>query len=87
MRDSSELRLMKASLDPGFSLVSLSIRPSVFKYLRDCSLIFSKTLHEVWGQKSKRSDTTAILKILIWGLSAKIWGIWKYSPKLLIESF
>ena len=30
--------------------VGLSVGPSVFKYLGDCSLVFPETLHEVWGQ-------------------------------------
>ena len=39
-----------------------SFRPSVFKYLRDRSLVFSETLHEVRGQLSKKSETAEILK-------------------------
>ena len=44
------------------ALVRPSVRPSVFKYLRDRSLVFSETLHEVRGQLSKKSDTAEILK-------------------------
>ena len=48
------------------ALVRLSVRPSVrlsvFKYLRDRSLVFFETLHEVRGQLSKKSDTAEILK-------------------------
>ena len=44
------------------ALVRLSVSPSVFKYLRDRSLVFSETLHEVRGQLSKKSDTAEILK-------------------------
>ena len=35
---------------------------SVFKYLGDPSLVFSETLHEVRGQKSKESEADRILK-------------------------
>ena len=42
------------------------VRPSVsvfvFKYLKDRSLIFSETLHEVAGPLSKKSDTAGILR-------------------------
>ena len=44
------------------ALVRLSVCLSVFKYLRDRSLVFSETLHEVRGQLSKKSDTAEILK-------------------------
>ena len=40
----------------------LSVSLSFFKYLRDRSLVFSETLHEVSGQLSKKSDTVEILK-------------------------
>ena len=48
-------------------LVIALVRPcvlpvSVFKYLRDRSLVFSETFHEVRGQLSKKSDTAEILK-------------------------
>ena len=39
-----------------------SVCQCVFKYLRDCSLVFSEILHEVGGQESKESDTAEILK-------------------------
>ena len=39
-----------------------SVCLSVFKYLRDRSLVFSETLYEVRGQLSKKSDTAGILK-------------------------
>ena len=42
--------------------VRLSVCLSVFKYLRDRSLVFSETLHQVRGQLSKKSDTAEILK-------------------------
>ena len=35
---------------------------SVFKYLRDCLLVFSETLHEVRGHESKESDAARILE-------------------------
>ena len=44
------------------ALVCPSVGLSVFKYLRDRSLVFSETLHEVRGQLSKKSDTVKILK-------------------------
>ena len=63
---------MQLILTPGLPEVVLSNRPcpcvrpcvrvSVFKYLRDRSLVFSETLHEVRGQLSKKSDTAEILK-------------------------
>ena len=59
-------------LDPGLSQgfpcnhpcpsVSLSVSPSVFEYLRDRSLVYSETLHEVRVQLSKKSDMAEILK-------------------------
>ena len=39
-----------------------SVHVLVFRYLRDRSLVFSETLHEVRGQLSKKSDTAEILK-------------------------
>ena len=39
-----------------------SVRPSVFEYLRDRSLVFSQTLHEVRGHQSKESDTAGIFE-------------------------
>ena len=42
--------------------VRLSVHLSVFKYLRDFSVVFSETLHEVRGQLSKKSETAEILK-------------------------
>ena len=44
------------------SVVIALVRLSVFKYLRDRSLVFSETLHEVRGQLSKKSDMAEILK-------------------------
>ena len=45
------------------ALVSPSIvGPSVTKYLGNCSLVFSESLHKVGGQESKESDTAGILK-------------------------
>ena len=38
------------------------VRPSVFKYLGNRSLVFSETLHEARGRLSKKSDTAEILK-------------------------
>ena len=60
--------------------VHLSVGLSVFKYLRDCSLVFSETLHEVRGQLSKKSDTAEILKK---NLNMGIKGDWV--PKTLHE--
>ena len=47
---------------PMGSIVMALVRLSVFKYLRDCTLVFSETLHEVRGQLIKKSDTAEILK-------------------------
>ena len=38
------------------------VRPSVFEYLGDRSLVFSETLHEVRGHQSKESGTAGVLK-------------------------
>ena len=43
-------------------LVRPSVRPSVFTYLGDRSLVFNETLYEVGGQYSKESDTAEILR-------------------------
>ena len=44
------------------ALVRLSVFLSVFNYLRDRSLVFAETLHEVRGQLSTKSDMAEILK-------------------------
>ena len=69
----------------------MSVCLSVFKYLRDRSLVFSETLHEVAGIKSKKSDTARILKKKlnggVKGISVKNFGFWAFSRKVVIESF
>ena len=45
------------------ALVSPSVVcPSVFQYLKEGSLVFSETLHDVSGSKKYESDTAVILK-------------------------
>ena len=45
------------------ALISPFVRPSVFKNLGNCPLVFSETLHKVGGQKSKECDTAGNLGI------------------------
>ena len=66
------------------SIVIALARLSVFKYLRDRSLVFPDTLHEVRGQLSKKSDTTKILK---GGIKCQKFWFFTFSQKVVITSF
>ena len=61
-----ECSLFWTRLYPLGSIVIALVRPSIclsiFKYLRDHSLLFSETLHGIRGPLSKKSDTAGILK-------------------------
>ena len=52
-----------------------SVRVSVFKYLRDRSLVFSETLHEVNAPQGYKSDRARFWKKILGG------GKWEKIPR------
>ena len=86
--DSSNRKVITYDILDGFRimyfLVIVLVCPSVFKHLRDCSLVFPETLHEVRGQLSKKSDTTEILK---GGIKCQKFWFFTFSQKVVITSF